>query len=462
MFSFADAFVALTEDKKNSAEVLSDVIKDKTGLELARKIFKDKNKIKQIICTGQASQVGKDVKNKALAKKKKKTVKTWLQKYTNLSNITATSINSAGNAGDVNSIIEKVHRCTRVDIYVSTEASMTAQDAEKDAFRRNDDEKHPTRPNYPNNTGLLDPSHIDDSANIYYDEGTRKRKETYTKLSTFAKSVDYLTYNVKNSIDNNNVNINGVFNAISNFRDINMATKDLALDFPGNDRIDFGDGKTSESIKQVNKDGSSPVQDDSDIAMSTSRSQDLTKIKRYDNESKFFELLEIEEPFLHQKISDKVKYFDPAFHSISPEGFNARLTFLQQCSRQGPTYGGSDIDTGNNTANNLAFGRPPVCILRIGDFYYTRIIIESITIDYGDTMWDLNAEGIGVMPMIADVSISFKYIGGSSLSGPISRLQNALSFNMYANTEVYDNRAELAEYDEEGKITKFKPYYPSK
>jgi hypothetical protein len=26
---------------------------------------------------------------------------------------------------------------------------------------------------------------------------------------------------------------------------------------------------------------------------------------------------------------------------------------------------------------------------------------------------------------------------------------------MYANTEVYDNRAELAEYDESGKLTKF-------
>jgi hypothetical protein len=128
---------------------------------------------------------------------------------------------------------------------------------------------------------------------------------------------------------------------------------------------------------------------------------------------------------------------------------------LQQCTRQGPTCGSSDVYTGDNTANNLAFGRPPVCILRIGDFYYTKILIDSLAVDFGDVMWDLNAEGIGVMPMIADVNISFKYIGGSSLSGPISRLQNALSFNMYANTEVYDNRAELAEYDESGKLIKF-------
>jgi hypothetical protein len=77
-------------------------------------------------------------------------------------------------------------------------------------------------------------------------------------------------------------------------------------------------------------------------------------------------------------------------------------------------------------------------------------------------MWDLNAEGIGVMPMIANINMSFKFIGGSSLSGPISRLQNALSFNAYANTEVYDNRAELAEYDDNGNLVKFAPYNPSK
>jgi hypothetical protein len=72
-------------------------------------------------------------------------------------------------------------------------------------------------------------------------------------------------------------------------------------------------------------------------------------------------------------------------------------------------------------------------------------------------MWDLNQEGIGVMPMIADINMRFKFIGGSSLAGHITRLQNALSFNYYANTEVYDNRSELAEYDENGNITKFKP-----
>ena len=184
-------------------------------------------------------------------------------------------------------------------------------------------------------------------------------------------------------------------------------------------------------------------------------------VERYDNEGEFFELLEKNDPFLHHLIKDKIKYFDPAFHSISPEGFNARLTFLHQCTRQGSTIGSSD--QGSTTAYNLAFGRPPICVLRLGDFYYTKIVINSISIQYETPQWDLNPEGIGVMPMFAKVSLNFVFLGGSDLAGPISRLQNAVSFNYYANTSVYDNRAEMVQYDPDGNghEVKFKPYsYP--
>lgn len=184
-------------------------------------------------------------------------------------------------------------------------------------------------------------------------------------------------------------------------------------------------------------------------------------VERYDNEGEFFELLEKNSPFLHHLITDKIKYFDPAYHSISPEGFNARLTFLHQCTRQGSTVGSSD--QGSTTAYNLAFGRPPICVLRLGDFYYTKIVINSISIQYETPQWDLNPEGIGVMPMFAKVTINFVFLGGSDLAGPISRLQNAVSFNYYANTSVYDNRAEMVQYDADGNghEVKFKPYsYP--
>ena len=143
---------------------------------------------------------------------------------------------------------------------------------------------------------------------------------------------------------------------------------------------------------------------------------------------------------IFKRITNKIKYFNTAFHSISPEGFQSRLTFLHQFTRQGNTICLSD-DKNKGNAYNLSFGRPPVCVLRIGDFFNTKIIIESLNIRYEDTNWDLNTEGIGVMPMIADVDITFRFIGGSDITGPIKKLQNALSFNYYANTSVYDDRA---------------------
>jgi hypothetical protein len=170
----------------------------------------------------------------------------------------------------------------------------------------------------------------------------------------------------------------------------------------------------------------------------------------YKGEYKFFKDLERHEPLLHHKLVEKLKYFDPAFHSITPEGFNSRLTFLHQCTRQGNTYSNSDLGQANRTANNLAFGRPPFCILRLGDFYHQMIVIESINFDYavsGDLQWDLNVEGNGVQPMLCDVSINFKFIGGGDIEGPVRRLQNAMTFNYYANTSFYDNRADRHYYD---------------
>ena len=177
---------------------------------------------------------------------------------------------------------------------------------------------------------------------------------------------------------------------------------------------------------------------------------------RYDNEARFFKQLTQEDPFVTRLIRERIKNFDPVFHSMSPEGFNARLTFLNQCLRQGPTL--SSIDS--EYANNLAFGVPPVCVLRVGDFYNTKIIITNLNINYDPLSWDLNEEGIGVMPMIANIDISFNFIGGSDLGGPIQRLQNATSFNYYANASVYDNRAEEIIY-ENGKFTAFKAFEPN-
>lgn len=188
---------------------------------------------------------------------------------------------------------------------------------------------------------------------------------------------------------------------------------------------------------------------------------DYTGQYTYDNEYLYFSKIADEGKLVYQNIIDKIRYFDPVYHSITPEGFNARLTFLHQCTRQGPTNAVSNGNVKADSADylkyagNLSFGRAPYCILRIGDFYYTKICIDSMSIDYdngGGLQWDMNQEGIGVQPMIANVNLNFKFIGGQDISGPIERLQNAVTANYYANASVYSRHAdsELGYYDAMG------------
>jgi hypothetical protein len=169
-------------------------------------------------------------------------------------------------------------------------------------------------------------------------------------------------------------------------------------------------------------------------------------VRRYETEAEYFRSIEENDSMVYKAITEKLKYFNPAFHSISPEGFNARLTFIQQCTRQGHTIENSDKNGFAQTAGNLAFGRMPVCVLTLGDFINTRVLINSVSISYSDDgmQWDLNKTGVGVQPMFAKVSLQMHILGGQSLQGPISRLQNAVSFNYYANTGVYDDRADRA------------------
>ena len=151
------------------------------------------------------------------------------------------------------------------------------------------------------------------------------------------------------------------------------------------------------------------------------------------NECSYFNKIKVEVSFIYDSLKEKVRNFHPAFHSMTPEGLNSRLTFLKQCTRQGPNIA-------KNEPQNMAFGKPPICVLRIGDFYHTKIVIDSINFSYEPLIWDLNPEGIGVQPMITKVDLNFKFIGGSSLGGPIDELQNAVAFNFFANTSVYNRR----------------------
>jgi len=156
-------------------------------------------------------------------------------------------------------------------------------------------------------------------------------------------------------------------------------------------------------------------------------------------EENYFNALKEDDEFIYDSLKRKLKYFHPSFHSMTPEGLNTRLSFLLQCTRPGRTMptaveGGED----NVDAENTAFGPPPICVLRVGDFYHTKIAIDSVSFSYEPLVLDMNPEGIGLQPMIANVSMNFKYIGGQGLEKPVSELQNALSNNFFANTEIYN------------------------
>jgi len=192
-----------------------------------------------------------------------------------------------------------------------------------------------------------------------------------------------------------------------------------------------------------------PIKPTPQKTISTELKKGLSKkiLRSLLSECDYFEMIKENEPMVYKSFSEKIKHFNPAFHSMTPEGLNSRLTFLNQCVRPGETIPviGPDGKPKYNDSVNTAFGAPPVLVLRIGDFYHTKIIPDNVSFSYEPLIYDMNPEGIGVQPMMVNVSLSFKMIGGMGLKEPVDQLQNALSFNYYANTEIYDERAVFTE-----------------
>jgi len=441
LYSLTDVYAAITNDSVG-LNTLNGCYNE-ANVKNIKNIIKNYG-IKQVTVKGWASSHGitQNVsRNNDLNKNRRDTVLSWLKSMPsfNTNNIDykplTGGVGPGPTASNVSDLKPKLYRCAEVTVYVNTEKVSNAKNTvtekktstNSDAFDAASNTQAYNTNNYvsgtTNETPVMSTLTHWPKTNLQFEKGT-----------TFLNSVNTIKTKVNSFKRTNGVNDSNT-NAINNKTTTQASTAT---------EVDVKAGKTT------NKGAESKAYNEQ-ISDNT--------IRRYDNEADFFKGLEMNDPFMRQKISEKIKYFDPAFHSISPEGFNARLNFLQQCTRQGPTIGGSDLsDNIGITANNLSFGRPPVCILRIGDFYYTKVIITSLSIDYDPLLWDLNSEGIGVMPMIANVSMSFHFIGGSNLTGPVERLQNALSFNYYANTEVYDDRAEQINYNNQGEIDKFKTF----
>ena len=396
LVSFADMYVALTNDRSkdvlkgcynpNTVKIIQDVLAKKDG----------GYKIQNVRCNGHASKQARNAsqkvnktRNTSLAQNRAATLMKWFKEAAKISD----------DIPNVSSTVEIEH---------GSNLGSTISE---------------------NNINLEETKAWRSAALVI--EYTKETIEN--AVASQETSQDKIAVQTQNSGSNgilelDSATFNKINNEIKNIPCIQQQWRETQ------DSLDALDGEFDERFSNVY----------TDLYKSTIKEKD---VPRYDNEGEFFKLLTKEDPLAMSAISEKVKYFDPAFHSISPEGFNARLTFLHQCTRQGPTVGTSDMNV--MTANNLAFGRPPVCVLRLGDFYYTKILINSVSISYEEG-WDLNQEGIGVMPMFAKINIGFTFLGGSDIEGPIARLQNAVSFNYYANTSIYDNRADKVKYDPSG------------
>ncbi len=201
------------------------------------------------------------------------------------------------------------------------------------------------------------------------------------------------------------------------------------------------------SITEIPKTRLVPYEEKPDVKNRKPNIDPLKKIiMKVLSECHYFKILEEDSPVQFNSLKEKLRYFHPGFHSTTPEGLNSRLTFLQQCIRPGDTIPIKGIsDESDINARNTTFGPPPICVLRVGDFWHSKIIIRDVNFSFDEGTWDLNPEGIGVQPMIATATLSVSFIGGQGMEKPVERLQNALSSNFYANTEVYDHRATATE-----------------
>jgi hypothetical protein len=290
---------------------------------------------------------------------------------------------------------------------------------------------------------------------VSYNKEICNRRENAIKEILQYKGVDIS--NVPNKDENNNtiITISDMDNPKINNIDAKIARAAYAiLSLKREEKLlNDNTGQTSYSNVNLSKENytAQSVENGSLNEMSTTFYDEQEY--SYDNEYLYFSEVMGDE-IIRKSIIDKVRYFDPTYHSITPEGFNARLTFLHQCTRQGPSNAVTSGRVNKESpdylkfAGNLAFGRAPYCILRIGDFFNTKICIDSLSVNYDNNgiQWDMNPEGVGLQPMFANISISFKFLGGQDITGPIERLQNAVTANYYANASIYSRHSDSDTY----------------
>ena len=113
-----------------------------------------------------------------------------------------------------------------------------------------------------------------------------------------------------------------------------------------------------------------------------------------------------------KRIAEMVKSlaFQPAFFSGDKIDFRRKMDFLAKLTRPAKS----------DDCSGFSFTKPPVCRIKLGDWWDNDVVFDSVNYSYENAPWTLDNTGV-VQPMWATVNMSFKFIGsfGGRSSGPV-------------------------------------------
>jgi len=101
--------------------------------------------------------------------------------------------------------------------------------------------------------------------------------------------------------------------------------------------------------------------------------------------------------------------FQPAYFSGNLIDFKRRMEFLSKMTRPANNM---------NSSDGFSFTKPPVCHMRLGDWFNHDIIVNSVSYDYSNAPWTLDDKGMN-QPMWASVTVSFNIVGPAGDSGGV-------------------------------------------
>ena len=150
------------------------------------------------------------------------------------------------------------------------------------------------------------------------------------------------------------------------------------------------------------------------------------------NVNDFFmnEQKEYDDGYIESKPSDNLKrinnmleglLFQPAYFSGNLVDFKRRMEFLSKMTR--PANNTPNMKLNDTTGqweggSGFSFTKPPVCHMRLGDWFNHDIIVNSVSYDYSNAPWTLDDNGKN-QPMWASVTVSFNIVGPAGNSGGV-------------------------------------------